>query len=609
MKLAICLLAGLNLLFAAAGPTLAATGGVLHAETGKPDSPPAAKVETAPKTEEKPKAEEKPQEAKLAFAEWHSLYYAGDKIGYRATSLYLLADGAQRLETNIFLRRARNDDRFGYYKMIKADVDARGRPLALDCRVKSGERAWQVTGKAQNGELVLARTAGSSETTAKIPIEADLAFLSWTLVATMRGGAKDGEVRHWTVIDESLGGVLHDPCLVRVIGQRTFLASAGATLTGRAVLWACGPEQVAFLSDSDGRNLRGMWQSSPMVAVAGGLTEARRLAGAEAVPGAGGVAIEGLQGRQYACARLGYGFSVPPLPYVIDVSKENGVARLRDLTDEAMLTVYPAAMKTPLRADAVSDADWNRLSGLLFQQWAVRYEDVKAEAPKAERVAERDARAIHGTARLGCTTLHFRNLVFIGDGIAYLVSVTSEGPMSSEEVLALQVPQSLRFAPPEGQLAIQGRGDRFESAKHGFEIHRPGPKWKVPTERDGPATALELVRDDLSAVAVVRVLSPRPGQSFKDFVADQADLASDNLTVNKPEIRPAKLDGREGLEVVYEGKLLSEQPARCTGVYVPLGGRIFCLMLMARKDADAAVEKEFAAVRQSVKFAKPVASK
>ena len=557
----------------------------------KPDVP--AKSEPAAKEDE----------ARIVFAQWHSLYVAGEKVGYRTTSLYRLAGGGQRLETNEFLRRARNEGQFTYYKMIRADLDAKGRPAALDCRVKAAEREWHVTGKAEGDEFLLSRTSGTVETTAKVPLGEDLMFLSWTLPATMRRGTHDGETRRWTALDESLGGIVHDPCLVRVLGPRTLAAGPGASIAGTAVFWALGPEQVAYFTDAEGRDLRSIGQSSSMVALATGLLEARKLTPGEVPPpGAAGAAVEGLLGNQFTNPRLGYGMTAPPWPYLLDSARESGLVRIHDATGEESLVVYPVAANEPLRAGSVPDAAWDRLAGLLQQQWAARFEDVVIEKAQADHVAERSARVISGTARIGCTPLTFRNFVFIGDGLAYLVSVTSDRPPAANDVLGVQVPQSFRFTAPEGQAAVQSQGDKFESAKNGFEIQRPGPRWKVPLRHDGPATTMELVRDDLAAVAIVRLLPPRPGQAFKDFVADQAELASDNLTVRKPEIRPTKLGGRDGFEVVYEGKLLSDQPARATGVYVPLEDRIFCLMLMARKDADAQAAKELEAVRESVTF-------
>jgi len=564
----------------------------------RPRAPAKAEAPKAPAAE----AGAKDEEPKLVFAQWHALYLGGEKVGYRTASLYRLSGGGQRLETNEFLRRSRREDRFSYYKMIRADLDAKGRPAALDCRVKSAEREWQVMGKAAGDEFALTRVAGTVETSAKIPLGEDLMFRSWTLPATMRSGAREGETRRWTVLDESLGGVVHDPCLVRILGTRTLPAGAGNSITGTAVLWALGAEQVTVFTDAEGRDLRSVWQSSSMVAVATGLSEARKLTTIDMPPAAAGAAVEGLLGNRYTSARLGYAMNVPPWPYVLDVTRETGLARLRSAVGQEALVVYPVPSNEPLHAAAVTDATWDRLAGLLQQQWASRFEDVVIEKARADHVAERAARIITGTARIGCTPLRFRNFVFIGEGFAYLVSVTCDAAMAFDDTLGAQVPQSFHFAAPEGQLAVMSFGDRFESVKYGFAVRKPGPRWKVPMQHDGPATAMELVRDDLSAVAIVRLLPPRPGQAFKDFVADQAELASDNLTVKKPEIRPTKLGGRDALEIVYEGKLLSDQPARATGIYVPLEGRIFCLMLMARKDAGADAVKELEAVREGVTF-------
>jgi hypothetical protein len=301
---------------------------------------------------------------------------------------------------------------------------------------------------------------------------------------------------------------------------------------------------------------------------------------------------------------------VPPYPCILQASKENGVAAVEDLTEEVQVLVRPAIPNSPLRADAMSEEDWARVTSLLQQQWAAGYEDVQAEPPLVVRVASGEARAVDGTARLGCAPIHFRNVVVVGDGIAYLVSVTSaDRPLIDVLALRDRVVASLAISAVEGRLTIATRGDRFESANYGFEVRRPGKDWQVPTSRDGPATALELVRKDLAAVAIVRVLAPRPGQDLAAFVAEQANRAADAPGVEEPKPQPAELGGRKALELRYAGDLLGGQAAQCTAVYAELGSRIFSLTLMARADADKSVWKELDAVRKSVKFTKAEASK
>jgi hypothetical protein len=112
---------------------------------------------------------------------------ASKKIGYITQSLSQFPDQGRRLETNVFLVKAGQAGKFGYGRTIVADVDARFRPRALDCRVISGDRSWQVTGRAEGGELVLTRTVGAKAATARISLDDDVTFLSWALRATLLG--------------------------------------------------------------------------------------------------------------------------------------------------------------------------------------------------------------------------------------------------------------------------------------------------------------------------------------------------------------------------------------------------------------------------------------
>ena len=434
--------------------------------------------------------------------------------------------------------------------------------------------------------------------------------VAWAPGATGRGKTKAGETKRWMVIDESLGALRPDPCLVQVVGQRMIQAGAGKMLAGTAVLWACGPEQVACLVDGEGRALREIWQSTPLVGVATSFAEARQMNGPPGDAGALPAVIEGLQGDRYTSVRVGYSLTVPGYPYVLEASKESGVSQVRDLTDEAWATVHPAIPSTPLVASKMSAEDWETVTSLLQQQWAARYEDVKAEAPTAERLAAGEARVIEGTARLGCAPIHFRNVVVVGDGIGYMVSVASaDRPLEKVRALRDRVPASLSLRAPEGRLTLVAKGDRFESVMYGFEVRRPGKQWRAPSSRSGPATVLELVREDLSAVAVVRVLEPRTGQSLKQFVAEQANRAADAPGVEEPPAQWAELGGRAALELNYAGNLLGGEPARCTAVYVELGERVFSLILMAKTDADEKARKELEQIRRSVKFTAPGASK
>jgi hypothetical protein len=251
------------------------------------------------------------------------------------------------------------------------------------------------------------------------------------------------------------------------------------------------------------------------------------------------------------------------------------------------------------------------LADLAQRQWAARLEDVQASPAADAKVGGRDARMVGGTARLGCTTLYFHNYILPGAGWTYFVSLAAaDRPVSAEPVLAREVVGSVRLGPPEGPLPLQAAGDTIRSPFYGFELRRPSSQWSIPSHVDGPAAALELGRRDQAALVVVRMMTPKPGQSAAQFAAEQAQLAAENLDVPRPEPRAVRLGGRPAYEIDYEAKkVLSGRPARCALVYTEVGGRILCLALIAAADADASAVKELQEVRESLKFASSEPSK
>ena len=572
----------------------AAWGAAPAAET----PPPAAAGGAAPPAEAAPEG----PKPKLVLSQWESLYLAQRKIGYVSQDLSDFPDGGHRLETSLFLSSPKRPDKFGYYRIVTADVDAKYRPRALVCRVVSDDRSWEVKGRTEGGALVLTRTVGEKSATARIPIDDDVTFLSWTLPATLRTAAQ-GETKRWVAIDESLGAVLPDPCLVHVLGPRTIPAEPrGQPLSGMCVAWACGPEQVAHLFASDGRVLRSLWQSAPLVGQAAGLVDAQRLrAGDDGPPGP---AIEGFDGRRYTDARRGFSVGVPPYPFIAHASPATGSVVVADLADEAYVMAQMVFLPRPASA-AAAEADAGRLAELLQHGWAARFEDVQPGPGVPEKIADQPARLIEGTARLGCTTFFFRNYFLTCDGRAYFLSVvTADRPISSEPVLASDVVRSLRLSAPEGPLPMQASGNVLRSPYYGFELRRPSTRWLVPQHVDGPLAVLELARQDHGAVAMIRLLKPKPDQSLADFAKDQAQLAADNLNAAKPEPKAVLLCGRPAYEIAYEAKrVLSDRSGRCTVVYTKMGGQVLALVLIAATDADPSAARELQEIRESLKFA------
>jgi hypothetical protein len=549
--------------------------------------------------------------ARFVRSEWHSLFYDGEKIGYTTQSLYRLSDGGHRLKCNTFLRRRRGAPRLGYYRRTTADVDGRFRPLAVTCEVGSGTQQWRTTGRTDGGMLRLRRTVDGETGTASVPIEDGMTFRCWAVPATVMSGTETGATRRWLAVDASLGALLPDPFHVRALGPHTLPAARDdeEPLRGDIYLSVYGVERVVHLVGGDGRVLRRLWQSSPMVAEAAALSEARRLDTEQKAPPS--IVLPGLSHRGYRNERMGLSLYVPSAPYVLHVVEQSGAVRITDLTDEAQVELRPVLGPPPPPAAAPASGDGEappRLAAHPVQkEWAARFEDVtvapsRASVPGGARGAE--VLGVTGTARLGCTTFHYRNLLYWGAGLTWFVTIRSaDRPVQGKPMLSETVVRSLRIEPPRGRLPLQTIGTTVRSPLYGFQVRLPSRQWAVAEHTGGLPTALEVARQDQAAVAVVRMMSRDADRTLQTFVRLQAREVARRLGVPEPEPQPAMLGGLPGYELVYKGDgLLSGRPAECTAVYVRRQGRVMALVLLVRADADDAVRDDVRALREGVQF-------
>ncbi len=578
-------------------------------------TPPASDADAAPAKPADAAADPAAPKVTATFvrSQWHSLYRDDEKVGYTTESLYRLSDGGRRLRCNTFLRTRRGAQRFGYYRKTTADVDADFRPQAVTCEVQNGSRRWRVAGRVRQGTLHLERTVADETATATVPLADGMTFRCWALPATLTGDRSAGATRRWLVIDASLGALLPDPYLVRVLGPHTLPGTTDDdTVHGTAVITACGLEQVLHVVDGEGQVLRRLWQTSPMVAEQASLSEARRLkSAAEAPPRA---VVPGLSHREYRSDRLGLRLYVPPIPYAPHVVSRAGAVRIANLTDEAYVEVRPVYGPPP--PDALADADADpgdddsppALASLSVQkEWAARFESVTAETSRVAvpgGAEGADALGATGRARLGCTTFHYRNLLLWGKGLTWFVSVmVADRPTQAEPALSENVIRSLGIAPPEGRLPLQTIGTTVRSPLYGFQVRLPSKAWTIPDHTGGLPTALEIARTDQAAAALIRMMDRDADRTLKAFVRKQAKRAAKRLGVPEPQPQAVMLAGLPGYELVYEGDgLLSGRRAECTLVYVRRRGRVLALALLVRTDADAAVRREVEQVRTSLQF-------
>jgi len=550
--------------------------------------------------------------ARFVRSEWHSLFLDGRKIGYTSQSLYTLSDGGHRLKSNAFLQTRRGAARIGYVRQTTADVDASFRPRAVTCKVQNGGRQWDVTGRVEGGTLRLKRTVDDETATTAIPLDDEMTFRCWAVPATVMRGTRAGDLKRWLVVDASLGAVLPEPVFVRVIGPHTLPARGdGPDLKGTAVISASGAEQIVHLVDAEGQVLRRMWQTSPMVAERTSLSEARRLEQPPDVPPA--AELPGLSYRGYTSDRLGLTVYTPSIPYATFVAGQSGLVTIRDLTDEAYAEVRPLQGAPPPvgAAESGGDGDGDQPPLLAahpaFKAWAGRFADVTVE-PRPVRLhglpPGMKVLGVDGTARLGCTTYHYRNLLFWGNGLPWFVTLmVADRHVGAEPMLAQNVVRSIRSEPPKGRLPIRVLGTTVRSPLYGFQVRLPSQAWVVPQHTGGQPTALDLARKDHSALAVIRFVDRSGAGTLKDYVASQAERAAKRFGGKPAEPKGVMLGGLPGYQIVYEGDgMLSGQRAQCTAVYVRRRGRVMAFTVMVASDAGAAVADEVDQLRESLAF-------
>jgi hypothetical protein len=542
-------------------------------------------------------------EPKLVRSQWLSIFAGPRKVAYEVQNLYEFPDGGRRLQTTTFLKLQADADRFTCARGVIADVDAQFRPRRLEFRALSSQREWYVIGRLAGGDLVLTRTAGKGVTKTRIPITGDVTFLSWAIDAAVLSGTPVGMARRWTVIDESLGAALPDPCSVQMIGPRTVQIGSGRTISGQIAVRTCGLEQVAYVLGTEGRTLRCIWQSTPRLGEPAALAEAQQPY--EPLESPLGPEIEGFSPSGYKNATRGFSLWVPPTPIVAHAVPDQGAIDLVNLSTDARLTVRLAALPQDSGLDATTQAA--AVADLLQRQWAARFEEVKASEIAPGHLGLKNALVTEGTARLGCTPFTFRNFYLTSEGRTYAVSIcVPDRAISTELILMDAAAQSLRLTAPEGPVPLSISGDTVRSPFLGIEVSRPNNQWILAQHLSGSASVIEMGRQDQAALALVRVLSPRPGQTPEEFAADQAALAVENIGVTRPQPKATTLAGRKAAEITYEGKkILSDRSARCTIVYAPLGDRMLALFLIADAAADASVARELDAIRESLKISAP----
>ncbi len=534
------------------------------------------------------------------------LYLRAEKIGYRMVSLHALDGGGRRLEINTFLKRRAAGARADFYRLVKLDVGPRGEPLALECRVTRQGHRWEVTGNADGDVFRMTRRTGDagSETTAEVDLADGVTFRSWAVWETARRDLRPGMLARYRVIDEDLGGVLPEPMYVQHVGTKGIPDDAGGMTAATALAARLGAESRLVLLDAKGRALRTVWQSCPMTAVRQGAGEAPRFGRAGATPPV--AEIDGLAADRYRSKRLGYELYVPPYPLVPHVAPDVGWAEVRDMTEPAWARVRPALDPRQATLGAEPDeAELQALAERVAALWAEGYDAVTAEPPQPATHGGHPARVVTGTARLGCSTIHFRHVLLVAHGFSYLLTAArADQPVSDRRILTAGVQGDARFLAPEGQVPVLVRGDQVRIPYYGLQLRLPSREWVRPARRSGPETVLELARRDRTAVALVRAATPTAGDAFADYVADQAERVEENLGLEGAAPTKATLGGRDALQLVYTGNVLSGEPATCRILYTPVGDRVLALVLMAKTGAaDAAAELE--ALRASLRLDTP----
>ncbi|MDP6380789.1 MAG: hypothetical protein QF662_05545, partial [Phycisphaerae bacterium] len=478
-----------------------------------------------------------------------------------------------------------------YFRQVRAVVDSEFCPVEFETNVTEPGLVVKVSGRRQGDEFLMKKTVNGQTTETRVKLQRGLTLRSVVRYRVFLEGLKVGRSWRWPVIDEVLGALMPDPILCQVVGQAE-LDKNGRKEQAHIVVIREGPQMVACFMDKKGYWPRVVHQQrnwAELLVPFGKVKDfgsPRKDLKANRVPG--------LIGLVYANEDLGFRFSRPPYPWAISAAP--GV-RMNHLTGNDWISIDVLAMLS-------TSVSPESLEKFMLERWATRFAQSKITYKKTVRVASTSARRVRGTALLGCSRVNFEYTFILEQGFGYAISaVAVDRPLAAIRPAINMVLSSLQLMPGK---KTPGRFDglRFTSPYYLFSLARPSKEWIVPSSRQGPRTAIEFVKRDRSACALVRIEPtgkdfPGLGPYVKRYVAQVPAKLPDAKDVTSVS---GRLASAPASAVRYSSSAIDDAPCETTQWISVHEGRVYHLILITRTDKAKANEAELEAVLKSFMF-------
>ncbi|MDK1031094.1 MAG: hypothetical protein QGD94_03730, partial [Planctomycetia bacterium] len=209
------------------------------------------------------------------------------------------------------------------------------------------------------------------------------------------------------------------------------------------------------------------------------------------------------------------------------------------------------------------------------------------------------------TARLGSSRLAFEHTYILEQGYGYIIeAVAVDKPFATIRPDAGELLSSFQLVPPSGRVPGRFVGRKFLSPFYLFSVSYPNGEWVVPKSRQGVRTAIEFVKKDRAACALVRVEPvDKDFVDLKSYVENYVKNISRRLTDAKNiTSSEGRLSGEPASRVRYESTAMDAAICTTTQWISLHEGRIYHLILITHFEKQEANAADLETIRKSFRF-------
>jgi len=572
----------------------------LHGQApARPDTgtaQPAKPAEPAqPKNDEPPK----PQ---LLRSTWFLLSHEAKKFGYLNKALYRVAGRGPvtyRLEIHRFLKVMATDKRPMYLETTSLEMDKDW--TAIGFRTASngvGVDATVTEGKIADGKLTVTETSGPRASTSTVKVEGTEtfagAFLDWLGSQEMAAGRTF--VRR--TIDEQNGLLTKSPRMARVLRLSTIKTLTGPE-EGFVVVEQEGGQVTGHLMRRNGLLVRSEGQNHNRVAQEVAASQGARLDLTGQVTWEN--RIQGKTGNALTSETFGYTVMLPSYPYLPTVAADGQFVAADNVTGRDGLHLVVKKVRAGNAATARR----------LYEDWIHLVGPAEEVVETRRPVAGHPACIFRGKTTVDGRAATFQLATVVREHLGYLIGYIHVGAKGAGDAAVFRrflgrLEWTRIFGRERGHWDIQD----YVSDSYGYRLRLLAPGWRLPEDREGVATSIEVVREDRSAMLVV-IHEPVDGNAtLEETAAAYERRVSTNVPgANSLKQQRATLDGRPAVLLSYDAKAIDDEPTESRHIIAIENGRLTILTFVSKKASLEANLKHFTAAVKSFRFGKPAEDK